>query len=303
MELRHLRYFVTVAAELHYARAARRLFISQPALSQQIRSLEGELGFKLLQRNSRGVQLTPEGEAFLAEAKTVVRDADHAADVARALAKGATGHLRLSHLRTMPVGLPERVVSEYQRRYPGVEIIPESGSTEQNIERLRGGQLDLAFVLALLENAPELGCMAVSTEPFVVAMPNAHPLSRRRRIRREDLAGVPLVYYPRHNSPAFYDSSLSQVYGAVAPEIVRTEPNEERMLIAVAEGVGITMLLAARTATLRFPGVVYRRFADPQPTGVVGLAFHQPPSIPARRFVELAAELGREPISASRARR
>ena len=301
MELRHLRYFVTVAAELHYARAARRLFISQPALSQQIRSLEGELGFKLLQRNSRGVQLTPEGEAFLAEAKTVVRDADHAADVARALAKGATGHLRLSHLRTMPGGLPERIVSEYQRRYPGVEIIPESGSTEQNIERLRGGQLDLAFVLAPLENAPELGCMAVSTEPFVVAMPSAHPLSRRRRIRREDLAGVPLVYYPRHNSPAFYDSSLSQVYGAVAPEIVRTEPNEERMLIAVAEGVGITMLLAARTATLRFPGVVYRRFADPQPTGVVGLAFHQPPSIPARRFVELVAELGREPMSASRA--
>src|SRR5438105_3963438 len=188
VELRHLRYFVTVSTELHFARAAERLFISQPALSQQIRSLEGELGFQLLQRNSRGVRLTPEGEAFLAEAKTVVRDADHAADVARALAKGATGHLRLSHLRTMPVGLPERVVSEYQRRYPGVEIIPESGSTEQNIERLRGGQLDLAFVLAPLENAPELGCMAVSTEPFVVAMPSAHPLSRRRRIRREDLA-------------------------------------------------------------------------------------------------------------------
>src|SRR5205823_11055291 len=85
MELRHLRYFVTVATELHYARAARRLFISQPALSQQIRSLEGELGFKLLQRNSRGVRLTPEGEAFLREAKIVVCDADHAVAVARAL--------------------------------------------------------------------------------------------------------------------------------------------------------------------------------------------------------------------------
>ena len=168
MELRHLRYFVTVAAELHFARAAQRLFISQPALSQQIRSLEGELGFKLLERNSRGVQLTPEGQAFLAEAQIVVRDADHAAEVARVLAEGATGHLRLSHLRTMPRGLPERVVSEYQRRYPSVEIIPESGSTEQNIDRVRGGQLDLAFVLA----------------PF--------------------------------------DSSLAQIYGDLAPEIVRT---------------------------------------------------------------------------------
>src|SRR5207302_5311043 len=159
MELRHLRYFVTVAAELHSARPAQRLFISQPALSQQIRSLEGELGFKLLERNSRGVQLTREGEAFLLEAQIIVRDADHAADVARVLAEGATGHLRLSHLRTMPSGLPERVVSEYERRYPGVEIIPESGSTEQNVERVRGGQLDVAFVLAPVEHAPGLGCV------------------------------------------------------------------------------------------------------------------------------------------------
>ena len=137
----------------------------------------------------------------------------------------------------------------------------------------------------------------------MVALPSAHPLSRRRRIRREDIAGAPLVWYPRHNSPGFYDSSLSQMYGDVQPEIVRTEPNEERMLIAVSEGAGITMLLAGRTATLRFPGVVYRRFADPEPTGVLALAFHQPPSVPARRFVELAAEMGREPVTARRARR
>ena len=265
MELRHLRYFVTVAAELHFARAAQRLFISQPALSQQIRSLEGELGFKLLERNSRGVQLTREGEAFLPEAQIVIRDADHAADVARALAEGDTGHLRLSH-------------------------------------RVRGGQLDLAFVLAPLGNAPELGYVEIATEPIVVAIPSTHPLSRRRRIRRDDLLGVPLVYYPRHNSPGFYDSSLSQMYGDVAPDIVRTEPNEERMLVAVSEGAGITMLLAARTATLRFPGVVYRRFADPEPTGVLALAFHQPSSLPAQRFVDLAAEIGRQPTSSSRAR-
>ena len=303
MELRDLRYFVAVASELHFARAAQRLFISQPALSQQIRSLEGELGFKLLERNSRGVQLTREGEAFLPEAQIVIRDADHAADVARALAEGATGHLRLSHLRTMPRGLPEHVVSEYQRRYPGVEIMPESGSTEQNVERVRGGQLDLAFVLAPLENAPELGYVEIATEPIVVAIPSTHPLSRRRRIRREDLLGVPLVYYPRHNSPGFYDSSLSQMYGDVAPDIVRTEPNEERMLVAVSEGAGITMLLAGRTATLRFPGVVYRRFADPEPTGVLAVAFHQPSSLPAQRFVDLAAEIGSEPSSSSRGRR
>lgn len=299
MELRHLRYFVAVAEDLHFARAADRLYISQPALSQQIRGLESELGFKLLERSSRGVRLTAEGDAFLSEAKIVLGAADHAADVARALAEGATGQLRLSHLRTMPRGLPERVVSEYQRRYPGVDISPESGSTEQNVERLRTGQLDIAFVLAPLENAPEIGCVEVASEPLVVALPSGHRLTRQRRIRREDLPGEPLVYYPRHNSPGFYDSSLSQVYGSITPDIVRTEPNEERMLIAVSEGAGITMLLAGRTTTLRFPGVVYRRFTAPEPNGVLALAFHQPPSLPSSRFLDLAVEMGRQPKGAA----
>jgi DNA-binding transcriptional LysR family regulator len=106
--------------------------------------------------------------------------------------------------------------------------------------------VDLAFVLGPLAEAPELGPVPVANEPIVVAVPSAHPLSRRRRIRRET----------RHNSPGFYDSSLSQVYGDATPDIVRVEPNEERMLVAVSEGAGITMLLAGRTATLRFPGVV-----------------------------------------------
>src|SRR5437870_13280001 len=128
MELRHLRYFVTVASELHFGRAAARLFISQPALSQQIRSLEGELGLKLFERNRRGVRLTPEGEAFLAEARAVVQQAEHAADVARALAGGATGQLRIAHLRAMFSGPPELVVREYVRRFPGVEMTADSGT-------------------------------------------------------------------------------------------------------------------------------------------------------------------------------
>jgi DNA-binding transcriptional LysR family regulator len=291
VELRDLRYFVAVADELHFGRAAQRLFISQPALSQQIRRLEAELGLSLLERNRRGVRLTSEGAAFLVEAIATVQQADRALEVARTLAEGSSGQLRLSHLRTMPRGLPERIVSEYQRRYPGVELIPESGSTEQNVVRLRDGLLDLAFVLAPLQDAPELDALEITAEPFVVAMPSGHPLSRRRRLRREDLHGVPLVYFPRHNSHAFYDSSLTQVYGDGEPPIVRTEPNEERMLIAVSEGAGITMLLAARAPTLRFPGVVYRRFVEPEPTGVLAVAFQHRPSLPARRFVDLAAQI------------
>jgi DNA-binding transcriptional LysR family regulator len=291
VELRHLRYFVTVAAEMHFGRAAQRLIVSQPALSQQIRSLEGELGFKLFERNRRGVQLTPEGAAFLKEAAAVVQQADHAAEVARALAEGGSGQLRLSQLRTMPRGLPERVTAEFQRRHPGVEIVPESGSTEQNVDRLRTAQLDVAIVLAPIENSTGIGCLQIATEPIVAALPTGHPLSRRRRVRREELADLPLVFHPRHNSPGFYDSLLSQVYGTATPNIVRTEANEERMLLAVAEGAGMTLLLADRTATLRFSGVVYRRFADPEPIGMLAVAYREPPTVATRWFVELAREL------------
>lgn len=293
MELRHLRYFLAVASELHFARAAQRVFISQPALSQQIRSLEHELGLKLLERNRRGVRLTPEGAAFLVEARAVVQQAEHAAAVAQALAEGATGRLRLSHLRTMPTGRPEVIVSEYRRRFPGVELIPDSGTTASNVQRLRNGDLDVAFVMAPIIKAADIACVAIGTEPIVVAMPRGHPLSRRRRIQRRDLAGIPLLSFPRQFSPGHYDSSLSQIFGSpAAANIVRTEPSEDRSLVGVSEGAGISLILAERAATLRYPGVVYRRFTDPEPTGVLGVAFREPPPPAARRFVDLAQEIG-----------
>lgn len=114
---------------------------------------------------------------------------------------------------------------------------------------------------------------------------------------------MPLVYFPRANSPAVNDQGLTQVYGAGrAPEIARTEPSEERMLVAVADGVGITLLPEARVATLRYPGVTYRRFTDPEPAVVLGVAFRRPPSLAARRFVDVAQELGRQPKRAPRPR-
>jgi DNA-binding transcriptional LysR family regulator len=302
VELRHLRYFVAVASELHFARAAQRLFISQPALSQQIRSLEGELGLKLFERNRRGVRLTPEGAAFLAEARAVVQQADRAAAVARALAEGASGHLRLGYVVTVPGGLAERVVREYQRRYPGVGITAESGSTARNVERLRSGDLDVAFVHTPFDDGDGLGWVEIASLPLVVALPSAHPLSRRRRVRREQLAGVPLVYFPRHYSPGVYDRALSQVYGPHRPEIARTEPTAERILVAVAEGEGATLVVEEQAAMLRRPGVTFRRFADPEPTVALAVAFPRRPPLAARRFVELAQEIARQSRESARPR-
>jgi len=215
--------------------------------------------------------LTPEGVAFLAEATAAVQQADRAVEVARALAEGATGQLRMSYARTLFSGLPELIVSEYQRRFPGVEMTAESGTTGANVERLRSGELDLAFVMTPIEHAADLGCVDITTEPIVVALPRGHPLSRRRRIRREDVAGLPLVYFPRHQSPAYYDRCLSQVYGsATTPNIVRTEPSEERTLVAVGlqlQDRRSTLLVALRRPHQQ-PELVQTPFEDLQQTGV-----------------------------------
>jgi LysR substrate binding domain len=136
----------------------------------------------------------------------------------------------------------------------------------------------------------------IATEPIVIALPSGHALSRRRRIRRDELGGLPLVFFPRHQSPGHYDRCLSQIYGSAgAPTIVRLEPSEERTLVGVAEGAGISLLLAARAATLRYPGVTYRRFTDPEPTGTLGVAFRPDASLAARRLVDLARDVGQRP--------
>jgi len=236
---------------------------------------------------------------FLAEARAVVQQADRAADVARALAEGATGQLRMAHLRAMFSGPPELVVREYERRFPGVELTADSGTTASNVERLRDGELDVAFVLTPVESAADLGCVEIATEPIVVALPSGHPLTRRRRVGREELADVPLVFFPRHYSPGYYDRVLSQVYGSpTAANIVRTEP-EERGLLGVAEGSGVGLAMAERAATFRYPGVVYRQFADPEPTAALGVAFRQPPSLVARHFIDVAREVAYKPTTTS----
>ena len=143
------------------------------------------------------------------------------------------------------------------------------------MERLRRGKLDVAFVHAPFEEGDGLGWVEIASLPLVVALPSAHPLSRRRRVRREQLAGVPLVYFPRNQSPGVYDRGLSQVYGDRPPAIARTEPTAERTLVAVAEGAGAGLLVEEQAAALRRPGVAFRRFADPEPTVALAVALRR----------------------------
>lgn len=292
MELRHLRYFVAVATELHFGRAADRLYVSQPALSQQILNLEAELGVSLLVRDRRKVELSPAGTALLSEAQAIIDRLDAATALVRSVGAGSRGRLRVAVTPALPGGMVEAVVEEFRHRYSDIDFELGSGTTTQNLSALRRGSMQLAVVHPPIPIIPDVTCMEIATEPIVVGLPSNHPLTKRRRLRKDHLSDHPLVYFPRRTDPGLHDRMLTEVYGPDdVPDIVRLEPSDDRRIVAVAEGTGLTLLLQSRADTLRTRGVVYRRFVTPEPNARVGLAYRTPPTPPTRHFLDLAIEL------------
>jgi DNA-binding transcriptional LysR family regulator len=204
VELRRLRYFVAVAEELHFRRAAARLHLAQPALSQQVRKLELELGVELLHRNKRSVNLTQAGVVFLDEARRVLRYADEAARTARDAGTGAAGRLRVGHLAdSVPAALP-RAIASFATRHPAVEVCPETALARRAIEDVRSGRLDVA-VVALPAPTTGLRVVRVGTEGTVAALSRRHALSGLPSIPLERLADERLVVLPRAVNPPFHD--------------------------------------------------------------------------------------------------
>jgi DNA-binding transcriptional LysR family regulator len=291
MELRRLRYFVAMATELHFGRAATRLGIAQPALSQQIRKLEAELSVRLLERSSgnRAVALTEPGRVLLGEATELLERAARAAALTKAAAQQPGGRLRVSYTRSAPNEPARSIVAEFRRRYPSVEVLLTLGYTGLHIEQLRSGQLDAAFVRPPLDE-PDLDLLVVGADPLVVALPAGHRLARRRRVRPAELAGEPVVSWPRRNAPGLHDLIRDAVWGWDAQrEVVCEEPDDEQVLRAVAAGAGVAVLPSARLATLKVPSVVIRRFADPAPTTALAVAWRRADAAAALAcFLEVA---------------
>ncbi|MDL4818394.1 LysR family transcriptional regulator [Actinomadura opuntiae] len=287
MELRHLRYFVAVAEELHYGRAAQRLHVAQPGLSQQIKAFERELGAELFARNRRGVALTEAGAALLPAARDVLARADAAAELVRRHASGEAGRLTVSLTRSAPGGAVTDLVDGFRAANPAVDLQLTSGFTALHEQRLRERAIDAAFVRPPIDRGDDLAVLEIGTEAIVAAVRGDDPLARRRRLRTADVTGRPLVWWPREHGPGMWDRMLDQVFGdGVRPPVAHWEPEEERMLHAVAQGHGITFITEGKAGTLSVPGVVVRRFADPVPTVPIALAWHRDDRNPAlRRFV------------------
>jgi DNA-binding transcriptional LysR family regulator len=295
MELRRLRYFVAVAEELHFRRAAERLHLAQPALSQQVRKLELELGIDLFHRTKRGVALTSAGSVFLEEARRLLSHADEAARTARNVRTGVGGRLRIGHLADSIPSIFPRVLAAFASRNPGVEVLSEIVQTRRAIEDVRNGRLDVA-VVGLPAPTEGLKATPFAVERTVAAVSNRHILSGCDELSLAELGSTPLVLLPRATNPAFYDGAIGAVRAAdVAPAVHETTlPMVEHTLLLVASGGGIALLPASVADRYRTPGVSFLPLSAPAPTTQLAfVAPTEPENVAVAALILLARELDR----------
>jgi len=266
MELRHLRYFVAVAEELHFRRAAERLYVAQPAVSEQIRKLEEELGVRLFDRTQRSVSLTVAGTALLDEARRVLRQAELAQLAARNASSEALEQLRLGFVAaSLPPGVPLAL----QRLSIGetrAQVQLETGPALRLLEGVRADRLDAA-VVSLPSPTNGLQTTSLGEERAVAVLPIGHPQSSRPAIDLERLAPERVVLLSRDADPAFHDAVVSVLHGAgLSPTLIEVaEPRVEHALLSVAAGAGIGLLPATAADHYSAPGVCFVPLEGAQP--------------------------------------
>jgi DNA-binding transcriptional LysR family regulator len=258
LELRQLRYFVAVAEELHFRRAAARLHMSQPPLSQQIQQLETEMGCRLLARSRRRVELTPAGESFLRDARSLLSELDGAVATARRIAAGQTGRLRINFVGSALLSTVPELVQRFRAAHPKVEIELHERATAEQLRSLKSGTVDVGLLRPPLEPDPDLRVEIVLRERTVAALPAEHPLASMRRNPLRRVASEPLVLFPRDQAPGFHDLLISSLADTgVTPRVVQYAPEMMTIIGLVAAGIGVS-LVPASVQRLALEGVAYR---------------------------------------------
>ena len=242
MEFRHLRYFLVLAEELHFGRAAQRLAISQPPLSLNIQQLEASVGARLFTRNSRGVQLTEAGLAFVPAARGLLEHAQAAARQARDIDLGLAGTLRIGFAGTMLYrGLPQILAAFHADERRLRVVLHELSSREQLVE-LSQGRLDLAFVHTT-QVPPEVSQIRVSRQPFVACLSATHPLASRSRLGLDELVGEPLALVSRQVSPDYHEQILAACAAAgFVPDTLHELQHWLSVVSLVAQGLGVALV-------------------------------------------------------------
>lgn len=264
MELRHLRYFVAVADELHFGRAAARVHTSQPSLSQQIRDLERELKVDLFLRTKRRVALTPAGERFLREARGILSSAERAAGLAREAARGESRKLAIGISPETDWLFLGKVLHLFAEHAPSVAAVFQNLTPEDQAASLRAGQIDVGFVGLPLE-ADGLVTETTGRARLVIALPENHPMARSGPLDLKDLSKEAYVLWPRHLSPGAYDHLLGIFRGAGFGPPIPIEgglPSTRTVLGMIAAGLTIALVDPALQRMIP-QGVVFRPLRGP----------------------------------------
>ncbi|MDS7721343.1 LysR family transcriptional regulator [Pantoea ananatis] len=263
IELRHLRYFIAVAEELHFGRAAQRLHISQPPLSQQIMQLEAETGAQLFNRTNRSVQLTPAGAQFLQDARAILLQVEQATQRAARLHRGEEGELRIGFTSSAAfIGVMSDALYVYRQRWPNVHVQMQEINTRQQLAPLHEGKLDLG----VMRNTPlpaDLHHQLLLREPLCAVVHKAHPLATAGRITLQALAREPFVFFDPQVGTALYSEILDllQRY-QIRPYITQEVGEAMTILGLVATGLGVS-ILPASFSHARLANVVWLPLEEP----------------------------------------
>lgn len=263
MELRHLRYFVAVAQELSFTRAAKRLHMSQPPLSQQIRDLESELSTTLFSRTSRRVELTAAGEAFLEHAGAILEHVDQARSHARAVGSGSAGRLEIGLSGSLLLGPMPRFIAAYRRSYPAVAVVLNEMTPAAQLASLRDRRIDLSFSRTAVNDHALVSELAWP-DPVVVALPRGHPLTNRRKLKLAELKDEKFVLLKLDSSGfAKYIHACCLEAGFV-PHASQQVVESQAIPSLVAAGLGVALVPASLQRVHR-RGVEYRALARKAP--------------------------------------
>ena len=287
MELRHIRYFLAVAEEHHFTRAAAKIGIGQPPLSQQIRDLEEEVGAALFHRVAHGAELTEAGKAFLAGVRQMPLLAERAAIAAQRASRGETGSLRVGFISSAAFNaVVPAAIRAFRRAHGDVYLTLEEASTTRLLSGLHEGSLDAAFVRPGAPGSEAFEFHLLSEEPMMVALPESHPAAQREEIDLALLKDDALVLFPREMGPALYDSIIAAYRQAgVEPTIGQMAPQLASVVTLVAAELGVS-IVPASMSQLCVKGVAYRPIGGQSPIARLALAHRRADTSPVvRNFV------------------
>ncbi|MES2261911.1 MAG: LysR family transcriptional regulator [Pseudomonadota bacterium] len=291
LELRQLRYFAAVAEELHFGKAALRLHMTQPPLSQAIQALEELLGAPLFERNRRGVALTPAGTALLPEARRLLAQAQELPALVRRAAAGEVGRLALAFISSADYSVLPPFLRAYRAAYPQVQIALQEATSDLQLEDLLHNRIDAGLLIPPLPDRAkiELDYLPVLKESLILAAPAGLPALRgKKKVALRDLPALPLIVFPRAISPALHDAILGVFRAAgITPEIGQEAIQMQTIVSLVSAGMGIA-LVPQSVSNLMRPGVEYRALLDPTPSVETGLAWRRDNRSPVLQgFLEL----------------